>query len=390
MENKQYSILIVALYCYTGHVKAIVEHLRKKNPSVDITLLSNIKPELIRKEISDSSIKIDWYNVKDVNFIKNKKIREWVIRFKQNIFFSKYSRSRKFDIVNIHFPKRHLAYAYKYLRLMSPQLVISPWGSDILRQPQNALNELRSLYQRADYITTSIKTPLGRKIQKEFDIDENKFVGGIIGSDIVDYAIKYGDKISVEEAKDRFGLSGKYVITCGYNRKVPQRHKLIIEAINKVRNQLPDNLTLLFPMTYANPKTDYDYVQSIKQLCEGKGLPAVFVTDFLSIEDVYKLRKCTDMFVHIQTTDAFSGSVQEYILCDKKIVHGSWIKYEELENFKPLFYYPVDDLEKLDEVIINAYKSKKIEIPQGVKNVIFGKGWDVKATHMNEFFMSIV
>lgn len=390
MENKQYSILIVALYCYTGHVKAIVEHLRKKNPSVDITLLSNIKPELIRKEISDSSIKIEWYNVKDVTFIKNKKIREWVIRFKQNIFFSKYSRSRKFDIVNIHFPKRHLAYAYKYLRLMSPQLVISPWGSDILRQPQNALNELRSLYQRADYITTSIKTPLGRKIQKEFDIDENKFVGGIIGSDIVDYAIKYGDKISVEEAKDRFGLSGKYVITCGYNRKVPQRHKLIIEAINKVRNQLPDNLTLLFPMTYANPKTDYDYVQEIKQICIENHLPAVFVTEFLSVEDVYKLRKSTDMFVHIQTTDAFSGSVQEYILCDKKIVHGSWIKYEELENYKPLFYYPVDDLEKLDEVIINAYKSKKIEIPQGVKNVIFGKGWDVKATHMNEFFMSIV
>ncbi len=390
MENKQYSILIVALYCYTGHVKAVVEHLRKKNPLVSITLLSNLKPEIIRKEITDSSIKIDWYDVKDVNYIKSKKIREWVIRYKQNRFFSKYSRNREFDIVNIHFPKRHLAFAYKYLRLMSSKMVVSPWGSDILRQPQNALDELRDLYQHADYITTSTKNPLGQKIQKEFKIEDERFVGGIIGSDIVDYAVKYGDTISQEDAKSRFGLSGKYVITCGYNRKVPQRHKVIVEAIDQVRNQLPENLTLLFPMTYANPKTDYDYVQEIKQFCQDKQLSAVFVTDYLSVEDVYKLRKSTDMFVHIQTTDAFSGSVQEYILCDKKIVHGSWIKYGELEQYKPLFYYPVEDLNSLGDVIVNAYNSEKINIPKGVKDVVLNKSWEAKATHMNEVFMSIV
>lgn len=390
MENKQYSILIVALYCYTGHVKAVVEHLRKKNPLVSITLLSNLKPEIIRKEITDSSIKIDWYDVKDVNYIKNKKIREWVIRYKQNRFFSMYSRNREFDIVNIHFPKRHLAFAYKYLRLMSSKMVVSPWGSDILRQPQNALDELRDLYQHADYITTSTKNPLGQKIQKEFKIEDERFVGGIIGSDIVDYAVKYGDTISQEDAKSRFGLSGKYVITCGYNRKVPQRHKVIVEAIYQVRNQLPENLTLLFPMTYANPKTDYDYVQEIKQFCQDKQLSAVFVTDYLSVEDVYKLRKSTDMFVHIQTTDAFSGSVQEYILCDKKIVHGSWIKYGELEQYKPLFYYPVEDLNSLGDVIVNAYNSEKINIPKGVKDVVLNKSWEAKATHMNEVFMSIV
>lgn len=389
MENKKYSMLVVALYCYTGHVKGVIEHLKKKNPLVDITLLSNIQPEVIRKEINDPSVKIEWYNVKDVNYISSKWLRERVIRYKQNRFLAKFSEKREYDIVNIHFPKRHLAYAYKYLRAMSKRLVITPWGSDVLRQNQKALDELRSLYQHADHIVTTLNTPLGRKIQTEFNIGEEKFVSNFFGSDIVDYAIKFGDTITQEEAKERFGLTGRYVITCGYNRKVPQRHKVIIEAIDQVRNQLPDNLTLLFPMTYANPRTDYDYVQEIKQLCQEKNLPAVFVTDFLNVDEVYKLRKSTDMFVHIQTTDASSSSVMEYILCEKKIVHGSWIKYEELESFKPLFYYPVNKLEELGEVIVRAYNSEMIKIPHGVIDYIKSCGWDYRASKMNEFFMSI-
>lgn len=390
MENKKYSLLVVALYCYTGHVKGVVEHLRKKNPLVDITLLSNISPDILRKDIPDPSINLVWYDVMDVNYVNNKWLRAWVIRFRQNRYFSKFSKNRKFDIVTVHFPKRHLAYAYKYLRAMANNLLITPWGSDILRQTSQALCELRSLYQRADYIVTSLTTPLGRKIQEEFNIKEEKFVGNFFGSDVIEYAVKYGDSISQEDAKRRFGLSDRYVISCGYNRKVPQRHKVIIDAIDQVRSQLPENLTLVFPMTYANPRTDYDYVQELKQMCQDKQLPAVFVTDFLNIEDVYKLRKCTDMFVHIQTTDASSGSVMEYILCKKKIVHGSWIKYEELEAYKPLFYYPVDRLEDLGKVIVKAYNSNGIDIPQGVIDYIKSGSWEVREAMMNDFFMSIV
>ena len=40
MENKKYSLLVVALYCYAGHVKEMVKHLKEKNPLVDITILT--------------------------------------------------------------------------------------------------------------------------------------------------------------------------------------------------------------------------------------------------------------------------------------------------------------------------------------------------------------
>ena len=388
MENKKYSLLLIALYCYSGHVKAVINHLKAKNPLVDLTLLTE-KPDEYRKDLTDKSVKIVSYDVKMPN-IDSRLIRAWVIRYRQNRFFSNFSENRKYDIVNVHFPKRHLAYAYKYIRKMSENFVITPWGSDVLRQNEEALQQLQSFYRRADFIATSTKTPLGKRIMERFGIDSKKLVGNFFGSDIVDFAIKNGDFITVEDSKRRYGLEGRYVITCGYNRKVPQRHKVIIDAISQVRSLLPKNLTLLFPMTYANPKTDYDYVQEIKKICIEKGLPAVFVTDFLSVEEVFKLRNATDMFIHIQTTDASSASVKEYILCDKKIVHGSWIKYDELEAFKPLFYFPVNDLNDLGEVIVKAYNSEKIQIPKGVIDFIKWKGWESAITRMNDFFMSIV
>ena len=113
-------------------------------------------------------------------------------------------------------------------------------------------------------------------------------------------------------------------------------------------------------------------------------------TEFLSGENLYKLRMVTDIFVHVQTTDAFSGSVQEYILCKKKIVQGAWIKYELINDIRPLFYFPVDKMENLGEVIVKAYNSENISIPQEVIDYVKGSGWDKKATMMNNFFMSLV
>jgi hypothetical protein len=387
MENKKYSILIIALYCYPGHVLSIINHLRRKNPLIDITLLTDSANEM-KEAIKDKKVKIEWYNVPPVNY-KYRWLNNLIIRHRQCKYFAKFSKGKNFDIVNVHFPNMFMSYVYKHLRSMSTKIVVTPWGSDILTRNKKYLKRMAHLYQNADYIATETRTPLGKRIIDDIVVDKNKFVGNFFGSDVIDFALKKGDSISQEDAKKRFGLSGRYVITCGYNRREQQRHKAIIAAIDSVKNQLPDNITLLFPMTYGIHTRD-EYIEGCKKECERRGLPSVFVTDFISVEDVYMLRKATDIFVHVQTTDASSGSLQEYIICNKKIVHGSWIKYEELESFHPLFYFPVENLDRLGEAVVNAYNSDNINIPQGVLDYVKSSGWDNKITQMNNFFMSIL
>lgn len=388
MKNKKYSLLIVALYCYSGHVKSVIDHLMAHNPLIDLTLLTD-KPEEIKKLLIDKTVRIESYNVSPVN-CRYRWLRFWMIKHKQRQFFSKFSKNRKYDIVNIHFPNRYMLFVLDYLRSMSDNIVITPWGSDILRvKYKKALDQLSKLYRSADYVATDSKTPLGKRIIEELKVEPNKLVGNFFGSDVIDFSNKYGNAISQETAKSRFELTGRYVITCGYNKREVHQHKVIIEAIDKVKNLLPNNLTLLFPMTYG-PNTRDDYVTECIFECEKRHLNALFVTDYLSIEDLYKLRKATDMFIHLQLTDASSSSVQEYVLCNAKIVHGSWIKYEIMESFSPLFYYPVDKLEDLSEVIIKAFKSDSIIPSKGLIDYVKGNGWENKVSKMNDFFMSII
>lgn len=389
MENKKYSLLIVALYCYY-HIAAIINHLKARNPLVDITLLTD-KPDEMKKMLEDESIDIVHYDVPPVRYIYNKlRLRPWVTKHRLRKFLTNFSKNRKYDIVNVQCPNRDMPFVYKQLRALSNNIVVTPWGSEILRQNnKKIIKQLGRFYRQADYVASAKKTPLGKKIIDEFKVDPERFADNFFGTDIIDFAIKRGDSITQEDAKKRFGLTGRYVITCGYNQRRAQRHKEIIDAISQERSQLPENLTLLFPMGYGKSKNETD-LDECKTICRERGLEALFITDFLSVEDTYKMRKATDMFVHVQITDASSASVQEYILCDKKIVHGSWIKYEALEAFKPLFYFPVDRMEDLGKVIVKAYQSNNIEIPQGVIDYVKSFGWESKSTGMNNFFMSII
>ena len=390
MENKKYSLLIVALYCYAGHIREVVSHLKEKNPLVDITILTN-KPDDY-KDLVDKLAEICFYDVSSVDWIKFRGLRVFATKYKQIRFFSKYSKDRRYDIINIHFANRYMSFVYKYLRAMSDNIVITPWGSDLLRRPKDNLDQLSILYKKADYITIPANSTgqIGKMLMTDFKIEPKKLVGSFWGSDIVDFAIKYGDSISQEDAKAHFGLENNYVITCGYNKQEAQQHKIIIQAIDQVRDQLPNNLTLLFPMNYGGWTTTEKYGEEIKKECEKRNLQAVFVTNYLSVEDLYKLRKATDMFIHVQTSDAGARSVFEYILCNKKIINGSWIRYIILEKYKPLFYFPVDKLENLGEVIVQAYNSDNIKIPQEVMEIVLSRGWNNNIKMLNDLFMSIV
>ena len=386
MENKKYSMLVVGLYCDPRHIQRFCDNLKLINPFVDITILTDVPAEQ-QKMLQDKTIKIEQYQVRPVT-CKIKRLRYFLIGRRQRKFFAKFCKGRNYDIVNVHFPYQYMSDVIGSLRKMSRYIIVSPWGSDVLRRDNLQLKRLSKLYETADYVTTFTYSNLGRKILKEFKIASQKLIGSAFGSDLIDFINHHKDSITEEEAKKRFGLEGRYVITCGYNMYESQRHLSIVGAIDSVKSCLPDNLTLLFPMTYGNKDALSGYVESVKEECKKRKLNAVFVTDYLEMEDLFKLRMATDMFVHVQSTDASSGSVKEYILCNKKIVHGSWIKYEELETYKPIFYFPVDRLENLGESILKAYKSDKIAMSQGLIDFVKSAGYESRMAKFNEFIMS--
>ena len=385
-----YSILIVGIECYFGHIKEFVVNLKRKNPLVEVSLvISPIKDDDF-KEISGFVKRIVFHN----NYNGTIRFRYYVTLM--NVlhyyleFFSLLVKD-KFDIVDIHFPNRRIKFAMPFIKKMTKNIVITPWGSDVLRvEDVKSINELSKVYSQARYITIGKDTPIGKCAIEKFNADPDKMVKLGWGGEFFDYVHENSDLVTTDEAKARFGLNGRYVITCGYNTQKEQRHLDIVNAIIDVRCQLPENLTLLFPFTYGRSAKRDEYTSSVKKKCKELGLHFVAVEENLDMLDLLKLRMATDMFVHVQTTDAGSRCVMEYVYCNKKVVHGSWIRYAYLDDYKPMCYFPVDNMQDLGRCIVNAYHARVGDLPQEVKRIIMERGWNYKMALWNDFFESLL
>lgn len=79
------------------------------------------------------------------------------------------------------------------------------------------------------------------------------------------------------------------MITCGYNAFEQQRHETMIKAICAIKHELPENLTLLFPLTYGSSieTKKKNYVEQIKQWCKESDLNAVFYEEYLSVSELF-------------------------------------------------------------------------------------------------------
>lgn len=387
---KSYKLLIIAWYADISHISEFITNLKKSNPDVGISLLTS-RPTLaeIPKDAIDNTSEIicfKYYSGK----CRNKLIAGLVTRF---YFLRTFARlpKNKYDIVNIHYAKPRLSYALPLIKKLSNHLVISPWGSDVFRiEDKRDIKQLQKVYANAQYVTIGKESSIGQRLINVFKVDPGKMIKLGWGGEFFDYIQERVLSTTTEEAKARFELEGRYVITCGYNAQRQQRHDAIIDAIDNVRDRLPEKLTLLFPFTYGTSSWSDGYKAAIKNKCRKLGLDMVSVEERLDMSDLLKLRMATDIFVHVQTTDAGSRSVMEYVACNKKVVHGAWIKYAYLENNHPSCYFPVERLEDLGECIVQAYNATVGPLPQAVTDHIMARGWKHKMALWNGFFESLL
>ena len=391
MPKQDYSVLIIGINSHPSHLIRFIRNLKFANPSVSISLLTNWEPARFPEEIHETLTEfLKWRLSSRWNWFPS--INRLINRLSSFIQIQRLVKTRYYDIINIHYPQSFLCYLMSFLKKMSTSIVVSPWGSDVLRlEGKSKRKELARVFRKADYITVGTSGTIGKTLVNEMKIDRSKLHPLAWGSETIDYINEHIQEVSTNDAKEKLGLGNRYIITCGYNAFEEQRHEMMINAVYNIHSLLPKDLVLLFPVTYGYSygTRKKEYVDRLKELCRKLELDAVFYEDYLSVSELFLLRQATDMFIHIQTTDGGNSSLQEYVLCGKKVVHGSWMHYSYLEQFKPLFYFPVDDLNRLDEVIVKAYNSEHIETPFEVIDYIRSRGWREKMRLWNAFFSSI-
>lgn len=276
----------------------------------------NLEREKYNFEISNS---YEYYN----NIFKLNKIIYW-------LKFNKYLKIKyyylKGSIVDIQFADIQFFYLIPFLKSTFNKIVLSFWGSDLLRLDKKQYFKLKNLIKMVDVLsfeTSEFSNIFIQKIGKKHNSKMRKVRFGI-------NLLKQIDLLS-EDDISRFARQyeinqGKQVVAIGYNRGKAHQHLLAIDSIINA-NVDPNLIHLVIPWTYG--PNDEQYKDEICRLIDGKYTYS-FIDNKLTDKEIASLRKVTDIMIQVQTTDVMSSSMLETLYAKNIIITGSWLPYNDI------------------------------------------------------------
>lgn len=258
----------------------------------------------------------------------------------------------EFDIVHIHYVKHLYTIGLFLLRKQYKKVVLTFWGSDFYRSTfitRWCIAPLLRIADKITFITPNMKDDFNKKSILHRGLGNR--------TKILDYGnmmfpfIDTAKKTIINnrnECYSRFGLScNKAVITIGYVGRPQMQQKEAVDAIassNKVQELV--NAQIVIP-AYGMKEETLKYIDN---KLSGSQIDYRIIPDFLGPSDVSLLRSITDIFIHPQTTDAFSSSMQECFYANAVIINGSWLNYKDAEE-AGAYFLKFDQFKSLPDIV---------------------------------------
>lgn len=341
----------------------IVTLIKGSSPFID-ELSSQLNYKEIEVELFDM---FDMYTMKIVDgkehidyHLNNLLLRKiYKIRFLGTIlrfFFYKIYlliKPLKCDHITIHYVLPFYSFFINSFKSNSKSVSTCIWGSDFYRISDKKRNKMEHLFNKCDSIIIC-----NSKMTEEFsayykDIDQTKIINSGFGIGKLDLIQNLLTIFSKNELKNSINLpADKLIVTIGYNGLQAQQHLFVLEAFNNLPSDVLNKIFIIIPFGYGG---NLVYKKLIMNKLVNLCVDHLIFDDFLSDEDVAKLRICTDFVINAQTTDAASASLQEHLYSNNVLLAGEWLPYDYfLNNSIKLWTFNQKELEqKILEILTN-------------------------------------
>lgn len=276
-------------------------------------------------------------------------------------------KNKPFDFIHIQYVTLYSLICCALSKSKDSKCYASFWGSDILRESKKNLRKKYKYLSMMNCVSAD-GIILKNVINKIYPKMKTKFELIPYGVSLIDYIDKYSkDRL---KCKDYFKFpQSKKVIAIGYNAKKEQQQDKVIDSLSKMNNK--KSFFLVFQMTYGNI-TDESYIPKLKEKIKKSGFEYKIFNNYLSMDDLAKLRVATDVFINAQTTDAFANSFIENIYSKTMILNAKWLHYPELDIF-PLYVKEFSDFSEIPLLLEQTIDDDKMEWNiQCIKN----RTWD--------------
>ena len=269
--------------------------------------------------------------------------------------------SENYDLVQVHYLK---AQNLQLVEKVAPQrLLLSFWGSDLMQDEPIQLT------------------------QKKKELLESCAGISIHGADLAFVAcVKYGwnlrskfsfalfplnqaifdglDRFSQDDGKQflkSFGAfdSSKKLVAMGYNAHPRFQHKAIIEHLSALDDGLMSQLHFVFTFAYGSAEEEQ---KEIINCLKKHDCTYTLIDRYLEDDEVALLRKACDVFMFLTDSDAFSGTMIEYLYAGAHVITGTWLPFGKLRR-AGIDFTEVEDLTDLTSSDLLHYSSSKDQLP---------------------------
>lgn len=264
--------------------------------------------------------------------------------------------ARGFDLVQINYVSVFWFLMPLFLR-RSTRLILSIWGSDLLRASKLRLFLLRPLMRRADHITMetdAIRKSFSDAYAGQFD---GKAVQAAFGTTNAEELRSFKCSHTREACKAMFGLpADKLCVFGGYNGYPSQRHLEILRLLETLPAEQKSRLCLVFHCGYG---MEQGYHDALVQAMRKSSLDCRLIMDFLTGDRLQALRMCEDVMLNLQQTDIFSSSMAECLEAGSVVIKGDWLWYPPLEQWGAYLesIARMEDLPEMISRILEQYES---------------------------------
>jgi len=238
------------------------------------------------------------------------------------------SRSENYDICQIHVVNPQYWYLRGVLQKKCRNVVSSIWGSDFYRVSRLSRRRQEVLFRISSAITFTNRNTL-----EEFDrYFQERYSDKLRVCRFGLAPLSELKKLRLTKAECRRSLGipdDSFLITIGYNANPGQQHLRVLESISGYSGKLPKNLYILLPLTYGGPQ---NYKSSLISWLKDSGLRYKVFSEFLQDSEIALIRKASDVFINVQITDQFSGSMQEHLFAENVVITGDWLPYRTLDE----------------------------------------------------------
>ena len=319
-------------------------------------------------------------------FYRIRKVGTYFAERKKTQVFEDIISHNDYDLVNIHFLPANVESYVSIANKHGVKVMLTPLGSDVLRASKFSLPSIKRAFDNTNYVSANKLTGFYYKVKELFNVDENKFIDLGYGSETLSTMLEMKGKYNREQFIAMLNIPySDYYICCGYTASFAQRHKEMIEAIAANKSLLPSNFCLLIPLSYGSAKEELQRELSV--LCNKFDLKYHIFTDYMTNKQVAALRYIANLMIHIQPTDAYNSSLQEFLLGGTDIINGKWLDYPSLERHgKP--YYICESLVNLSETLSNVLsgRAQKVSLHPEIIDEITSNAWSNRIIKWVEFY----